>query len=175
MRFLQRLERQLLCSLYCTEQQFRQCQCQLTLGPRLHLHPFKDECPLQRPFSPLQHARPLFTFPRTLVRLNVEHHCLHKAYAAQNNQRKPDTSGNTQGAAQKSLGLIILCSSQMHIAQVTADNSDFTLAVVLFKGSQRTIPAISCFCRLTSTGSNQPEQGMRASKLYRVSCKDTPD
>src|SRR2546423_13063889 len=63
----------------------------------------------------------------------------------------------------------------MHIAQVTADNSDFTLAVVLFKGSQRTIPAISCFGRLTSTISNQPEQGMRASKLDRISCKDTPD
>src|SRR5437868_14550487 len=86
-----------------------------------------------------------------------------------------DALGNTQGAAQRSLGLIILCSSQMHIAQVTADNSDFTLAVVLFKGSQRTIPAIRCFGRLTSTVSYQPEQGMRASKLDRFSCKDTPD
>src|SRR2546421_1172016 len=91
-------------------------------------------------------------------------------------QRKfSNALGNTQGAAQKSLSLVILCSSQMHIAQVTADNSDFTLAVVLFKGSQRTIPAISCFGRLTSTVSNQPEQGMCASKLDRVSGKDTPD
>src|SRR5260221_12137074 len=63
----------------------------------------------------------------------------------------------------------------MYITQVTADNSDFTLAVVLFKGSQRTIPAISCLCRLTSTVSNQPEQGMCASKLDRVSGKNTPD
>src|SRR5437763_12036748 len=63
----------------------------------------------------------------------------------------------------------------MHIAQVTADHSDFTLPVVLFKGSQRTIPTISCLCRLTSTVSNQPEQGMCASKLDRVSDKDTPD
>src|SRR6266568_6320361 len=63
----------------------------------------------------------------------------------------------------------------MHIAQVTADHSDLTLAVVLFKGSQRTIPAISCLGRLTSAGSNQPEQGMGASKLDRISGKDTPD
>src|SRR5437763_8047443 len=63
----------------------------------------------------------------------------------------------------------------MHIAQVTADHSDFTLPVVLFKGSQRTIPTISCLCRLTSTVSNQPEQGMWASKLDRVSGKDAPD
>src|SRR5947199_100042 len=63
----------------------------------------------------------------------------------------------------------------MKIAQVTADSSDFTLAVVLFKGSQRTIPVPTCLCRLTSTGGNQPEQGMSASKLDRVSGKDTPD
>src|SRR5258707_8522407 len=63
----------------------------------------------------------------------------------------------------------------MNISQVTADNSDFTLAVVLFKGSQRTHTAISCLCRLTSTGGNQPEQGMCASKLDRVSSKNTPD
>src|SRR5258708_1332805 len=63
----------------------------------------------------------------------------------------------------------------MNIAQVTADNSDFTLAVVLFKGSQRTLPAISCLCRLTSAVGNQSEQGMCASKLDRISGKNTPD
>src|SRR5205814_8422312 len=63
----------------------------------------------------------------------------------------------------------------MHIAQVTADNRDFTLAVVLFKSSQRAIPVHSCLCRLTSTVGNQSEQGMCASKLDRISCKNTPD
>src|SRR5438132_11666385 len=63
----------------------------------------------------------------------------------------------------------------MHIAQVTADHSDFTLALVLFKGSQRTIVVHSCLCRLTSTDSNEPEQRMRASNLDRVSGQDTPD
>src|SRR5207249_1383526 len=67
------------------------------------------------------------------------------------------------------------CSSQMKIAQVTADHSDFTLVVVLFKGRQRAIPVHSCLCRLTSAGSNQPEQGMGASKLDRISGNDTPD
>src|SRR6266571_2742110 len=99
MSFLQRLERLLLCSLHFTEQQVCLCQCQLTFGPRLRLHPFKKEGPPQRPFSSLKHARHLFTRPYPTFHLNVDHHCLSKAHAAQNNQSKPDTRSNSHRAA----------------------------------------------------------------------------